>query len=203
MTEQEYDRQLNITTAGNQQGFTDSLHHHRYEPTPYELLDRLFQNYSLSPGDRLVDVGCGKGRLNFYIHHRFGAESAGIEMNPVFYAEAIQNKARYLKKHKAAEHLITFYNCLAQDYPIGARDNKFYFFNPFSIQLFIPFVNGILRSAEKESRTIEVILFFASQDYSDFLENRTAFQLVEEIPLPDFNKDLRERFLIYRLPKMD
>lgn len=203
MNEQAYERLLNIATAGNQQGFTDSLHHNRYEPTPYELLDKLFQHYSLSPGDRLVDVGSGKGRLNFYIHHFFGAESAGIEMNPAFYAEAIENKKQYFKNHKRDEQSIQFYNCLAQDYPVAASDNKFYFFNPFSVQLFITFVNEVLRSAETDPRTIEVILFFASQDYSDFLENSTAFQLVEEIPLPDFDKDIRERFLIYRLPKMD
>jgi len=203
MKEQAYERKLNIATAGNQRGFTDSLHHNRYEPTPYELLDRLFAHYWLSPEDRLVDVGCGKGRLNFYVHHLFGAESVGIEMNPVFYAEAINNKKQYMKKHKDAEHRIGFYNCLAQEYPIAARDNKFYFFNPFSVQVFITFINRVMRSAEEDPRTVEVILFFASQDYTDFLENSTIFQLVQEIPLPDFHKDPRERFLIYRLPKMD
>ncbi|MBT2569997.1 methyltransferase [Planococcus sp. ISL-110] len=203
MDEQAYERRLNISTAGNQKGFTDSLHHNRYEPTPYELLDRLFERYSLSPGDRLVDVGCGKGRLNFYVHHLFRAESAGIEMNTEFFTEATENKKRYTKKNKAAEQSIQFYNCLAQDYPIAARDNKFYFFNPFSVQVFINFINGILRSAETDPRTVEVILFFASQDYSDFLESSTAFQLVREISLPDFHKDPREQFLIYRLSKMD
>lgn len=203
MEEQAYDRRLNIATAGNQQGFTDSLHHNRYEPTPYELLDRLFDNYSLSPGDRLVDVGCGKGRLNFYAHHVFGAETAGIEMNPVFYEEALENKKQYVKKHKNAEQKVAFYNCLAQDYPITERDTVFYFFNPFSVQIFIAFINEIIRSAEKNPRMIEVILFFASQDYSDFLETRTVFELAKEIQLPGFHKDPRERFLIYRLPEMD
>ncbi|ANU09720.1 SAM-dependent methyltransferase [Planococcus antarcticus DSM 14505] len=203
MNEQTYEYQLNIVTEGNQQGFTDSLHHNRYEPTPYELLDKLFQNYSLSSGDRLVDVGCGKGRLNFYVHHLFGAKSAGIEMNPVFYTEALENKKRYLKKHAAAESSINFYNCLAQEYSIVAQDTIFYFFNPFSVEIFIAFINKILISVETNSRKVEVILFFASQEYSDFLETSTVFQLIKEIQLPDFHKNPRERFLIYRLPKMD
>lgn len=203
MDEQAYEGRLNISTAGNQKGFTDSLHHNRYEPTPYELLDRLFESYRLSPGDRLVDVGCGKGRLNFYVHDLFGVESVGVEMNTAFFTEAMENKKRYAKKNKAAEHSIEFYNCLAQDYPIAAQDNKFYFFNPFSVQVFINFINGILQSAETDPRMVEVILFFASQDYNNFLETSTAFQLVREISLPDFHKDPRERFLIYRLSKMD
>ncbi len=203
MNELAYDRHLNIVTAGNQPGFTDSLHHNRYEPTPYELLDRLFQDYRLMPEDRLVDVGCGKGRLNFYVHHLFGVESAGIEMNPVFYEEALENKKQYTKTHKVSENMIEFYNGLAQNYPIQARDNKFYFFNPFSVQVFISFINRLLHSAETAPRTVELILFFAPQEYSDFLENSTVFELVEEVQLTGFHKEPRERFLIYRLPKMD
>lgn len=203
MDEQAYDSQLNIVTVGHQQGLTDSLHHNRYEPTPYDLLDTLFEHYPVIPEDQLVDVGCGKGRLNFYVHHFFGAKSAGIEMNPVFYAEALENKKRYLGQHEDAESSISFYNCLAQDYQVADQDNKFYFFNPFSVQVFIAFLNQVMRSAEKTPRTIDVILFFGSQEYGDYLEMSTAFQLVKEIPLPDFHKDPRERFLIYRLPKMD
>lgn len=203
MDEQNDEQKLNIITVGNQQGFTDSLHHNRYEPTPYKLLDILFQQYTLSTEDQFVDVGCGKGRLNFYVHHLFGVKSTGIEMNPLFYAEALQNKKRYIQKHQDAETSIAFYNGLAQQYPIAKQDNVFYFFNPFSVQVFIAFLNQILRSAEKAPRTINVILFFASQEYRDYLETRTTFQLINEIPLPDFYKDPRERFLVYQLSKMD
>ncbi|EMF46134.1 hypothetical protein B481_2471 [Planococcus halocryophilus Or1] len=69
--------------------------------------------------------------------------------------------------------------------------------------MFIAFLNQVMRSAEKTPRTVDVVLFFGSQEYGDYLEMSTAFQLVKEIPLPDFHKDPRERFLIYRLPKMD
>lgn len=203
MSEQAYDQLLEIATTGNQQGFNDSLHHNRYEPTPYDLLDKLFERYSLSLEDCIVDVGCGKGRLNFYVHHLFGVKSAGIEMNPTFYTEALENKKRYVKRHKDAKSHINFYNCLAQKYPLAAHDTVFYFFNPFSVAIFIAFVNKILQSVEEAPRTVEVILFFASQDYSDYLETNAVFQLIEEIQLPNFHKDPRERFLIYRLPKMD
>lgn len=203
MNDQIYDHRLNIVTAEHQKGFTDSLHHNRYEPTPYDLLDILFEDYRLTAQDQLVDVGSGKGRLNFYVHHFFGAKSVGIEMNPAFHAQALENKKSYLTQHKGAGTSIDFYNCLAQDYQIADQDNKFYFFNPFSAQVFISFLNQILRSAEQAPRSVDVVLFFASQEYNDYLETSTAFQLIEEISLPDFHKDPRERFLIYRLPKMD
>ena len=46
----------------------------------------------------MVDFGCGKGRLNFYIHYFFHATVVGIEMNEIFYQEAIENLNRYLEK---------------------------------------------------------------------------------------------------------
>jgi len=199
VNERQYDERLNIRTTGNQAGFHDSLHHNRYEPTPYDLLEILFSDYQLSPEDRLIDFGCGKGRLNFYVHNRFGAETAGVEMDEIFYKEALENRKAYLKKGKHAKGKIDFFCCLAQEYLIDSRDNRFYFFNPFSVQIFMAVVNNILRSVERVPRTVELILFFPPDDYIDYLEHRTQFELVEEIPLPGVERNLRERFLVYRL----
>jgi SAM-dependent methyltransferase len=199
VNEKQYDERLNIRTAGKQRGFHASLHHNRYEPTPYALLEILFDAYQLSPEDRLVDFGCGKGRLNFYVHHRFGAETAGVEMDETFYKEALENRTVYLQKRKRSEAPIDFCCCLAQDYLVQSRDNRFYFFNPFSVQIFMAVVNNILKSVEEVPRTVDLILFFPSDDYIDYLEHRTLFELAEEIPLPDIERDLRERFLVYRL----
>lgn len=73
MEETNYDEMLNIKTEGEQKNFNDSLHYHRYEPTPYSALEHLFKKYALKRNDRIVDFGCGKGRLNFlsitYINH--------------------------------------------------------------------------------------------------------------------------------------
>ena len=116
-------------------------------------------------------------------------------MNPDFYAEALENKRQYVKKHKNAEQKVTFYNCLAQDYPITERDTVFYFFNPFSVQIFMSTVNNILKSVEVSPRAVELILFFPSEDYVDYLEHRTLFEQAAEIPLPGIERDFRERFL--------
>ena len=63
------------------------MHYHRYEPTPYSGLDELLNQYEIRSSDRIVDFGCGKGRLNFYMHHKCGALAVGIEMNEEFYKE--------------------------------------------------------------------------------------------------------------------
>ncbi|TWT27348.1 cyclopropane-fatty-acyl-phospholipid synthase family protein [Planomicrobium sp. CPCC 101110] len=199
MKERDYDKRLDVKTEGNQSGFNDSPHFHRYEPTPYALLERLFAQYKLEAGDRLVDFGCGKGRLNFYVHHLFGIETAGVELNPIFFNEALENQEQYAKKRKDASGKIRFYCCPAQEYEISRKDNRFYFFNPFSVQVFMSVIANILRSVEVAGREVEVLLFFPSDDYIDFLERRTSFELKEEIVLPGAQKDPRERFLVYRL----
>ncbi|PEY42339.1 SAM-dependent methyltransferase [Bacillus cereus] len=203
MNEQYYDAILNIKTVGEQKGFNKSLHYHRYEPTPYSGLEILLDQYEMKSSDRIVDFGCGKGRLNFYIHHTCGASAVGIEMNETFYKEAIENRERYVRKVRNSKNKIQFHCCLAQEYEIAPRDNRFYFFNPFSVQVFMNVINNILLSIEEVEREIEIILYYPSEDYIFFLENQTAFELKKEVRLPGvYEKNGNERFLIYRLGVM-
>jgi SAM-dependent methyltransferase len=199
MKEQFFDELLNIKTVGDQKGFNKSLHYHRYEPTPYLALEILFNQYELKSSDRIVDFGCGKGRLNFYINYLFNASVVGIEMNETFYREAIENRKNYLKKYKHSKDKIHFHCCLAEEYQINPLDNRFYFFNPFSIQIFMKIINNILFSVEKSEREIELILYYPTEDYIYFLENHSFFELKEEVILPHFEQNPNERFLIYRL----
>jgi len=197
MKEKYYDELLNIKTEGEQVGFNESLHYHRYEPTPYAALEILFSQYELKSTDRIVDFGCGKGRLNFYIHYLFNATVIGIEMNDKFYLEAIQNKNRYVKKD---DEKIQFYHCLAENYEIQPLDNHFYFFNPFSIQIFMKMIKNILVSVETARREIEIVLYYVSDEYIYFLEYQTAFELKKEIIIPGlYERNQNERFLIYHL----
>ncbi|HWL24432.1 MAG TPA: methyltransferase [Ureibacillus sp.] len=202
MNEQYYEELLNIHTVGNKSEVNHSIYYHPYEPTPYSALEELFKHYEVSNQDHIIDFGCGKGRLLFYLHYFYHATVTGIEMNEVFYEEAQKNKTRYEKKMKRHEDLIRFCCCKAEEYEIHPKDNRFYFFNPFSIQIFMKVINNILRSVENNSREVDLILYYASDDYRYFLENQTLFQLVNEIQLPGlFEKNTYERFLIYRLTK--
>ncbi|GMA98120.1 methyltransferase [Pelosinus sp. IPA-1] len=197
MDEQYYEKLLNIKTSGEQKIFNDSFHYNRYEPTSYSVLEILSKQYNFTAEDTIVDFGCGKGRLNFYINHFFDSTVTGIEMSSFFYKQAIDNKRDYLKKHKKKINEIKFLNCFAEEYKINPSDNKFYFFNPFSIQIFIKVIGNILISVEGYERTIDIILYYPSYDYIYFLENNTPFVLLNEITLPD--NDPRHSFLVYRL----
>lgn len=202
MNEQDYETLLNIKTSGKQNLDETSLHYNRYEPTEYSSLDKLFKEYKLNSNDSIVDFGCGKGRLNFYINHFFDLNVTGIEMNHFFYEEALNNKQKYITKHKKHSGNINFYCCLAEDYKIKPNDNKFYFFNPFSLQIFMKVLENILVSVEENKRQVDLILYYPSDDYIFFLENYTLFMLIKEVRLENFKNDNRERFLVYRLSYM-
>lgn len=200
MDEQYYEKLLNIKTSGEQKIFNESLHYNRYEPTSYSALEILSKQYKFTEEDSIVDFGCGKGRLNFYINHFFDSTVTGIEMNNFFYKEALDNTRDYLKKHKKKTNKINFLNYFAEEYNINPSDNKFYFFNPFSIQIFIKVIGNILISVEKYERTVDVILYYPSDDYIYFLENNTPFVLINEIKLPYlYDNNPRHSFLVYRL----
>jgi SAM-dependent methyltransferase len=200
MKEKYYDDLLNIFTRGDQKDFNGSLHYHRYEPTPYSALEVLFEQYGLKNSDRIVDFGCGKGRLNFYLNYRFQSTVVGIEMNKGFFEKAINNRRNYLKSSKKNDDQIHFQNCLAEEYRINPLDNRFYFFNPFSLQIFMIVLNNILLSVENVKRDIEIILYYPSEDYIYFLNNHPTFQLKQEVLLKDLYKhNPNERFMIYRL----
>lgn len=200
MNEQYYEKLLNIKTSGEQKIFNESFHYNRYEPTSYSVLEILSKEYNFTGQDHIVDFGCGKGRLNFYINHFFDSTVTGIEMNTFFYKQAIDNKKDYLKKHKKNINKINFLNCLAEEYNINPSDNKFYFFNPFSIQIFIKVIGNILISVEDSERTVHIILFYPSYDYRHFLENNTPFVLLNEIKLSYLcDNDPHHSLLVYRL----
>lgn len=199
MDEHYFEKLLNIKTLGQQRGFNDSFHYNRYEPTSYLALDTLFRFYNINSNDSLIDFGCGKGRLNFYINYYFNAKVTGIEMNSYYFNECIKNKNSFLKEYKTDANHINFLNCFAEKYEIQEEDNKFYFFNPFSVQIFMKVIDNILLSLEKHYRNIDIILYYPSEEYIYYLENYTAFSITQEIIIDELYKnDIRQKFLIFR-----
>ena len=64
--EQIWDQRLNISTVGSDALGSD-IYHYPYEPTPYCVLQRLVERKLLRREDCVVDYGCGKGRVGFFL----------------------------------------------------------------------------------------------------------------------------------------
>lgn len=199
MKDKEYDRLLGIKTIGIREGLSQSVHYNRYEATPYDALDELFRDYGLKTMDQVVDFGCGKGRLPFYVHHHFHVSVTGIEVNGQLFQDALENQASYMRKGKRKDGSLSFLCCPAEKYEIDLKDNRFYFFNPFSIQIFRKVVSHILDSVQQFPRTVDLILYYPTIEYIQFLEADTMFELVKEVKIPGlYEQNDNERFLIFR-----
>ena len=95
---------------------------------------------------------------------------------------------------------IQFEHIFAEGYDIEKEDNRFYFFNPFSLRIFQKVIDNILRSVEDHPRSVDIILYYPTSEYSHFLEIHTVFELWKEIRLPGlYEENNNERFLIFRL----
>lgn len=200
MDSRQYDRQLGIKTAGLREWAGDTQYN-RYEATPYQALERLFQAYRFRKGDQVVDFGCGRGRVTFAIHHRFQVPVKGIEAHDKTYEEALTNEASYRFKAKHITAPIDLQFGLAEHYAIDPADNRFYFFNPFSHHVFAQVMNNIMRSVKQFPRSVDVILYYPLDEFKDILLQH-GFRMINKVIVPDM-EDVREKFHIYRLPKQE
>src|SRR5699024_1988578 len=160
MKEHYYDKLLHIKTGAYEKESNQSLHYYPYEPTEYRVLETLLDQYELDQNDCIVDFGSGKGRLCFFLHYYMHDFVGGVEMSEVLNKDTKRDKKRYLKKTKQNKDKIQFYCSLVDTYEIKRTDNRFYFFNPFSIRFFEKSINNILRSVETFPREVEVILYY-------------------------------------------
>lgn len=202
MGEKLYDRELHIKTTGIREWKDPTVGFNRCESTPYMALEKLFKSYKLRNTDKVVDFGAGRGRVAFYIHNNFHIPVTGIEVNDRTYDEALNNKKSYRYKAKHINAPIKFKYGLAEHYEVKVTDNKFYFFNPFSIEIFKKVVENILKSAKENNRPVDIILYYPMDEYKEFLRTKTPFKLLNKIKLPG-RKDKKEKFLIYRLSEGD
>ena len=87
---------------------------------------------------------------------------------------------------------------LAEQFEILPEHNRFYFFNPFSVQIFRQVVRNILTSVKKSPREVDIILYYPMPEFKRFLHNDTPFRLINKVKLSG-TVDPKEKFLIYRL----
>lgn len=197
MGEVKQDRKLSIRTTGIKEWHHEIVHYNRCESTPYHALEKLFKYYKLDQDDKLVDFGSGRGRVAFYTHNRFHIPVVGIEAQDDVFDEAINNKKRYRQRAKHIEAPIYFEYGLAENYEIKPADNKFYFFNPFSAEIFKEVLNNILASVEEVKREVDIILYYPMPKYKKIIKSHRNFELYNKIKVPNA-KDKKEKFLIYR-----
>ena len=188
------DRQLNINTIGRDETHSDE-HHSPYEPTPYCVLDRMLDNGVFDEVSYLIDFGCGKGRVSFYLAYRCGIRTIGIEKEFVFYKAALKNLSGFSKNE-----FIQFENVSAESYDIPSEADAFFFFRPFSETILRRVIRNIIVSYYDCPRRIKLIFYYVTPEYFSCLGDYPEFELIQDIDCRDlFNsKDTKDRILLYQ-----
>src|SRR5699024_1864520 len=125
MNERKVDASLGIRTTGIREWKNEDGPYNRYEATPYQALDKLFKVYKFDKDDQLVDFGCGRGRVSFYIHHHFQIPVTGVENNDKTFDELMDNEDIYLRRNTDIEAPLYFEFGLAENYHIQLTEMFF------------------------------------------------------------------------------
>ena len=92
--ENRWDKLLQIHTMGRDDSRSD-LYRYPYEPTPYCVLERMANTGMIRKGNTLLNYGCGKGRVDFFLSAQTRCQSIGVEYDDRIYAKAMENKKAY------------------------------------------------------------------------------------------------------------
>lgn len=189
-----WDKLLQIKTTGIDI-FGADRHYYPYEPTPYDVLERLANSGYIKKNDVILDYGCGKGRVDFFLSYQTRAKSIGIEYNPRIYEKAIENKKRAISSDR-----VEFIKESAEEYQVPTDVNRFYFFNPFSVSILNQAMARIITSYYQEPRKIILFFYYPSMEYISYLTEIDELEYVGEIDCRDlfYVNDKREKIAIFQ-----
>ena len=191
-----WDQRLRIQTTGRDDLNADQ-YRYPYEPTPYCVLERLAQSGFVSQKDVVLDYGCGKGRVEFFLSHQAQAKTIGIEYDERVYRSAIDNRHTAVSKAKV-EFVLTG----AERYEVPAEVNRCYFFNPFSVEILRKVMARVLTSYYENPREVLLFFYYPSEEYISYFMTVDELEFYDEIPCGDLfaGNDPREQILIFSLP---
>ena len=194
--EKSWDKLLQIKTCGRDDTNADE-HHHPYEPTPYSVLERIAESGFFRPEDLVLDYGCGKGRVGFFLSYRTRARTIGIEYDPHIFEDALENRNTTISRVKP-ELLLT----RAEAYRVPAAVNRCYFFNPFTAEILRKVMARILESWYEQPRDIFLFFYYPADEYIACLMTVAELEFYDEIECGDLfpGSDQRERVMIFWLP---
>ena len=164
--EVKYDKLLKIKTTGRDDSRSDQ-YCYPYEPTPYGVLERLAYCGYLGKKNHLIDYGCGKGRVDFFLAWQVRCRTTGVEYDE--------------RMTKAAD--------------------RFYFFNPFSVEILRSVIGRIRESWYEKTREMLLFFYYPSDEYISYLITVEELEFLDEIDCQDLfdGKNPRERILVFQM----
>ena len=193
--ENTWDKLLQIKTTGRDDSNADT-YRYPYEPTPYGVLERLANSGLIRKKDVVLDYGCGKGRVDFFLSYQTKAKTIGVEYDERIYQMAIENQKTAVSRARTE-----FVLARAEEYEVPAEVNRYYFFNPFSVELLRKVMARIVESYYENPREMYLFFYYPSEEYISYLMTVDELEFYDEIACGDLfeGNDARERIMVFGL----
>ena len=193
VNEKNWDKLLRIRTSGRDDSNAD-MYRYPYEPTPYCVLERLANSGLIRKGNILLDYGCGKGRVDFFLSWQTRCRSVGIEYDERIYKKALENKESAVSSER-----VSFVFADAEHFPVPESVDCMYFFNPFSLELLRKVMARIIESYYENPRQIQLFFYYPSDEYISYLMTVDELMFIDEIDCRDLfpGNDSRERIVVF------
>lgn len=193
--ENTWDKLLQIKTTGRDDSNADQ-YCYPYEPTPYCVLERLANSGLIRKKDVVLDYGCGKGRVDFFLSYQVRANTIGIEYDERIYQGAVANQQTAVSGARTKFELAK-----AESYVVPAEVKHCYFFNPFSVELLRKVIARILESYYENPREMFLFFYYPSEEYISYLMTVDELEFYDEIVCGDLfeGNDKREQIMIFQI----
>ena len=193
MNEAQWDKLLHIRTSGRDDSHADQ-YRYPYEPTPYSVLERLANTGYIGKKNELLDYGCGKGRVDFFMAYQVKCHAIGIEYDERIYDKAIENQ-----KSALSAGCTQFEKMNAEQFIVPENADCMYFFNPFSVEILKRVIARILESYYDNPRHIQLFFYYPSDEYISYLMTVGELMFTDEIDCNDLfeGNEARERLVIF------
>ena len=195
INENKWDKLLRIRTSGRDDSRSDQ-YRYPYEPTPYSVLERLAFSGYIGKKNTLVDYGCGKGRVDFFLSYQTRCRSVGIEYDERIFVTAAENQ-----KTAVSAGRVEFVLQSAETYAVPETADRFYFFNPFSVEILRSVLERIRESYYEQPREMMLFFYYPSDEYVSHLMTMDELTFVDEINCRDLfdGENSRERILVFQI----
>lgn len=131
--------------------FKDS---HRYEPTPYDVIEQMFEYIQFSKDDVFVDLGCGKGRVVCLAATKNLKKVIGVEAREDM-ADVARQNLRNLKLKKTPLEIVQS-DVATFDMSDGT---VFFMYAPFGKNTQLKVMENIKNSIAVKPRNIRIVCY--------------------------------------------
>lgn len=189
-----WDSKLNVSTNIFDY-MKEDYQNYGYDPTPYVVLEELVKTDLIKRDDVVVDYGCGKGRVGFFLNNQVECKVIGID-----HSERLLEFAKKNLENYGDNGNISFVHSKAEEY-VPDEANCFYLFNPFSTKIFRQVLRRLEESKDKNPREIKIFFYYSTIEYKMYLPTETRLEPIKTVSFSEktINDRVPAKLSAYRL----